>query len=107
MAGLLLAVVLPGCISMASQRMTEHLKAAMLGQDDPETVRAAAPAFLLLTESMISESPDDPDLLMAGAEMSSAYAALLVDPERRMRLSNRAFGYASSACFFQILIWLT
>lgn len=50
MVGLLLAVVLPGCLSMASQRMTEHLKAAMLGQDDPE---------------------------------------------RRIRLSNRAFGYAS------------
>ncbi len=67
----------------------------MLGQDDPETVRAAAPAFLLLTESMISESPDNPDLLMAGAELSSAYAALLMDPERRQRLSNRAFDYAS------------
>jgi tetratricopeptide (TPR) repeat protein len=80
---------------MASQRMTDHLKAAMLAQDDPETVRAAAPAFLLLTESMIAESPDDPDLLMAGAELSNAYAALLLDPERRRRLSNRAFDYAS------------
>jgi len=65
-ASLLLAVVLAGCMSIASNRMTGNLKAAMLGQDDPETVRAAAPAFLLLTESMISESPDDPDLLMAG-----------------------------------------
>jgi hypothetical protein len=93
--GTILLMVLTGCISIPSNRMTGHLKAAMLGQDDPETVRAAAPAFLLLTESMISESPDDPDLLMAGAELSSAYAALLVDPERRRRLSNRAFDYAS------------
>ena len=95
LVGVLLSAVLAGCMSMASNRMTGHLKAAMLGQDDPETVRAAAPAFLLLTESMISESPDDPDLLMAGAEFSSAYAALLLDPERRRRLSNRAFDYAS------------
>jgi hypothetical protein len=80
---------------MATDRMTGHLKAAMLGQNDPETVRAAAPAFLLLTESMISENPDDPELLMTGAELSSAYAALLLDPERRRRLSERAFGYAS------------
>lgn len=93
--GLWLAVVLAGCVSLASNRMTGHLKAAMLGQDDPETVRAAAPAFLLLTESMISQSPDDPDLLMAGAELSSAYAALLLDPERRRRLSTRSFDYAS------------
>ena len=95
LAGLLMTVALSGCMTMASERMTGHMKAAMLGQDDPETVRAAAPAFLLLTESMIAESPDDPDLLMAGAELSSAYAALLFDPERRRRLSNRAFDYAS------------
>ena len=82
---LLMVVVLSGCMSVASERMTGHLKAAMLGQDDPETVRAAAPAFLLLTESMIAESPNDPNLLMAGAELSSAYAALLLDPERRRR----------------------
>lgn len=95
LAGLLLPLILAGCMSMASSRMTGHLKAAMLAQDDPETVRAAAPAFLLLTESMISGRPDDPDLLMAGAELSSAYAALLLDPERRRRLSSRAFDYAS------------
>lgn len=95
LAGFLLTALLSGCVSMASERMTEHLKVAMLSQDDPETVRAAAPAFLLLTESMIVESPDDPILLMAGAEISSAYAALLLDPERRQRLSNRALGYAS------------
>lgn len=94
---LFLILLLPGCMSLATDRMTGHLKAAMLGQDDPETVRAAAPAFLLLTESMIAESPDNPDLLMAGSELSSAYAALLVEPERRQRLSNRAFDYASRA----------
>ena len=94
-ACLLISAVLCGCMSMASKRMTGHLKAAMLSQDDPETVLAAAPAFLLLTESMIAESPDDPNLLMAGAELSSAYAALLLDPERRRRLSSRSFGYAS------------
>ena len=95
LACLLISAVLSGCMSMASERMTGHLKAAMLSQDDPETVLAAAPAFLLLTESMIAESPDDPNLLMAGAELSSAYAALLLDPERRRRLSSRSFGYAS------------
>lgn len=95
LAGLFLAATLTGCMSMATQRLTGQIKAAMLGHDDPETVRAAAPVFLLLTESMIAESPNDADLLMDGAELSSAYAALLLDPERRRRLSNRAFDYAS------------
>ena len=59
----LLALLLTGCASLASDRMTGHLKTVMLAQDDPETVRAAAPAFLLLVESMIAESQDDPRLL--------------------------------------------
>ena len=92
---LLLTATLAGCALVGPQRMTGHLKAAMLSHDDPDTVRAAAPVFLLLTESLIAESPDDPDLLMDGAELSNAYAALLLDPERRQRLSNRAFDYAS------------
>ena len=41
----LLALLLTGCASLASDRMTGHLKTVMLAQDDPETVRAAAPAF--------------------------------------------------------------
>jgi hypothetical protein len=92
---LLLAAALSNCALVAPQRTTEQLKAAMLAQDDPETVRSAAPVFLLLTESMIAANPDDPKLLMDGAELSNAYAALLLDPERRRRLSNRAFDYAS------------
>ncbi|MEA3277691.1 MAG: TRAP transporter TatT component family protein, partial [Pseudomonadota bacterium] len=51
--------------------------------------------YLLLVESMIAESPRDPGLLMAGAELSGAYAALIDDPERRRRLADRAFDYAS------------
>lgn len=95
LAAVLLVATLAGCMSMASQRITGNLEAAMLDQDDPETVRAAAPVFLLLTESMIAESPDDPELLMNAAELSGAYAILLDDPERQRRLSERAFDYAS------------
>ena len=62
----LLALLLGGCASLASDRMAGQLKTVMLAQDDPETVRAAAPAFLLLVESLIAESPDDPRLLATG-----------------------------------------
>jgi len=95
LTGFFLMSILGGCMLMAPQRTTAQLKAAMLAQDDPETVRSAAPVFLLLAESMIAESPDNPDLLMDAAELSSAYAGLVSDPERRRRLSDRAFEYAS------------
>jgi hypothetical protein len=93
----LLALLLTGCASLASDRMTGHLKTVMLAQDDPETVRAAAPAFLLLVESMIAESPEDPRLLATGAELAASYGALLDDPDRRARLADRAYDYAKRA----------
>jgi hypothetical protein len=94
---LLPALLLAGCASLATQRMAGHLETAMLDQDDPETVRAAAPAFLLLTESMIAEQPDDPGLLAAGSQLAAAYAALLQDPQRRERLEARSYDYATRA----------
>jgi hypothetical protein len=97
LATLLLTATLVGCASMASQRMAGHLKTAMVEQDDPETVRAAAPAFLLLTESLIAEQPNNADLLGAGSELSAAYAALLDDPDRRRRLTERSYDYATRA----------
>ncbi len=93
----LLALLLTGCASLASDRMAGHLRTVMLAQDDPETVRAAAPAFLLLVESMITESPEDPRLLATGAELAASYGALLDDPDRRARLADRAYDYARRA----------
>lgn len=94
---LLMALTLGGCASLASDRMAGHLKTAMLAQDDPQTVRAAAPAFLLLVESMIAENPGDPRLLAAGSELAASYGALLDDPERRRRLADRAYDLAKRA----------
>ena len=57
----LLALLLTGCASLASDRMAGHLRTVMLAQDDPETVRAAAPAFLLLV-AIVLMTPQVPDL---------------------------------------------
>ena len=97
LTSILLAILLGGCASLASQRIAGNLETVMLAQDDPETVRAAAPAFLLLVESMIADSPNDIGLLKAGAQLSGSYAALLEDPERRRRLSQRSYDYAARA----------
>lgn len=73
----------------------DNLSAAILNQDDPETVRDGAPAYLLLMDSLVEGSPDDPDILRAAAGLYSAYAAVFVeDPERAARLANRALRYA-------------
>lgn len=83
---------------MATGRLAAQLGSSMLDQNDPETVRVGAPAYLLLVDSLIAESPNDDSLLIAGAELYGAYAGALVeDPERRRRLTERSLAYASRA----------
>ena len=66
--------------------------------DDPATVQAGAPAYLLLLDGFIDESPDDPDLLIAGARLNGVYATVFVeDPERARHLSGKARAYAGRA----------
>lgn len=86
---------LSGCVSLASERLARNLSTAMLEQTDPELVRTGVPAYLLLLDSMLLEDPDNPGLLMAGAELYGAYAGSLVkEAERRRELSAKALGYA-------------
>lgn len=93
---LLLAAV--ACAPLSTQRLADNLSASMLGQSDPEIVRAGAPAYLLLIDSLLQDSPDDTALLMAAARLYGAYAGGLVDDtERRQQLSQRAFDYAERA----------
>jgi hypothetical protein len=65
---------------------------------DPETVRAAAPAYMILADAMILADERDPDNLISGAKLYTAYyAAFSDDPERGKKLTRRAFNYASKA----------
>ena len=95
---LILALALSGCAATAAHRLADNLSGAMLNQDDPDTVRAGAPAYLLLLDSLIADNPDDPKLLISGARLYGAYAGALVsDPTRAQRLSGRSRDYARRA----------
>jgi len=86
-----------GCaslISSAASGLADNLSSAMLNQDDPETVRVGAPSYLLLLDSFIEGSPDDPELLAAGASLYASYGAVFAaEPERAARLTARARNY--------------
>ena len=84
-------LALAGCVSMATDRLARNLSHAMLNQNDPEIVRTGAPAYLLLLDSLIEESPNDAQLLLAGANLYSAYAGGLIEShDRRLLLTERA-----------------
>lgn len=85
-------------ISSAASGLADNLSVAMLNQDDPETVRAGAPSYLLLLDSFVEGNPDDPDILAAGATLYASYGAVFADDEQRAsRLTTRARNYALRA----------
>jgi hypothetical protein len=90
-----------GCASVmssAASGMAANLSAAMLNQTDPETVRDGAPAYMLLLDSFLEGSPDDPALLSAAATMYASYGSVFADdPARAARLTERARAYGSRA----------
>ena len=79
----------------ATNDMADNLSAAIMNQDDPETVRDGAPAYLLMLDSFIEGSPDNAAMLGAAAELYAAYGVIFgEDKQRADRLTNRALGYA-------------
>ena len=56
----------------ATNDMAANLTAAIMNQNDPETVRDGAPAYLLMLDSFIEGSPGDATMLAAAAELYAA-----------------------------------
>lgn len=92
------AILTSGCaslISNAASNLADNLSSAMLNQDDPETVRAGSPSYMLLLDSFVEGSPNDPKLLAAASNMYASYGAVFVDDEARAsRLTARARDYS-------------
>jgi hypothetical protein len=92
---------LGGCASLmssAASGLADNLSAAVLNQNDPETVRDGAPAYLLLLDSFLEGSPEDPALLSSAATLYATYGTVFADdPERAARLTARAHSYSTRA----------
>jgi hypothetical protein len=90
-----------GCANVmyrATSNMAASLSHAMLNHDDLDTIKAAAPAYLLMADGLLQAYPKDIDLLTAAAQMYNAYASVFVsEPERAKRLTQRALDYAQRA----------
>ena len=85
-------------MSSAASGLADNLSSAILNQDDPETVRAGAPSYMLLLDSFLQGDPEDPDLLAAAATLYASYGAVFADdPARASRLTSRARNYAQDA----------
>ena len=85
-------------IGSATRNFAQDLSSAILNSDDINTVERGLPAYLLLLDGLLEDNPDNPDILMAAADLNSAYASVFTnDPEHAKRLTDKAFNYASRA----------
>lgn len=86
---------LTGC---SVSNLGSNLSQALMNQDDPELVKAGAPAYLLLVDSFIEGNQSSAKWLRTGANLYTVYAAAFVDDSvRSQRLSTRAFDYGQRA----------
>ena len=106
-AGFVTILLLSGCaslISSATTRMADNITLAILNQNDLETVRLGAPAYLLMLDGLIEGDAENTDLLLAGAKLYSSYTSTFIeDEERAKRLAEKSFGYARTALCIEVV----
>jgi hypothetical protein len=91
-------VLLGGCASLVAGVAADTLSAAILNENDPSLVQAGVPAYLLLLDGLISQRPDDPDVLAAGAQLFSLYGSTFAeDANRAQELTAKARRYGEAA----------
>lgn len=90
-----------GCSAMIGKvagGFSDNLSSAFLNQDDPETVRAGMPAYMLMIDSFVQNDQPSPQMLSAAANLYASYGTVFADDDvRASRLTRRARDYAHRA----------
>lgn len=91
--------LLSGCANLMSSvtsGLAEDLADTILNSNDVETVKEGIPAYLLMIDSFLRSSPDNPDLLMAASSLNSAFT-VFTNEERGRLLSQKSLDYSMRA----------
>lgn len=103
---LLVMSLLSGCasvVSSATRKMAHNLTTAMLNQNDLETVKAGAPAYLIMLDSLIEGDPENSDMLITGSKLYGSYTSAFVEDElRSKRLAEKSLDYAKRALCLEL-----
>jgi hypothetical protein len=71
-----------GCVvSVVGGMASDTLSAAILNQDDPAIVSSGLPAYLLVVDGFIIQSPDNSGLLSAGAQLFALYGSRFAEDD--------------------------
>ena len=81
MKPLTLLLMLAALQACSIGNLPQNLSRSMMNQEDPEIVRTAAPAYLLMLDALVETYPDDPDFLLSAAKLYGAYAGVFSNDE--------------------------
>ncbi|MEO8467529.1 MAG: TRAP transporter TatT component family protein [Gammaproteobacteria bacterium] len=84
-------------VRLIGAKAGEALSAAILNQSDPELVGSGMPAYLLILDGLISQRPQNPALLSAGAQLFALYGSRFATAERAVTLSDKARRYGEKS----------
>jgi hypothetical protein len=100
-AGVLILLMLSGCATVTSSltaKMAGDLADSIMNSTDVETIREGVPAYLIMIDSFLRSSPDDPDLLLAASSLNGAFSTFTTDDDARTRLlTEKSLAYALRA----------
>lgn len=78
--------------------LPQNLSRSMMNQEDPELVRTAAPAYLLMLDALVATYPDEEAFLIPASKLYGAYAGVFTNnKEQAKRMANRSKNYAQRA----------
>lgn len=93
LAGFLL-VVASGCTNLIGSMAADTLSASVLNQSDPALIESGVPAYLLLVDGFIYQSPDNEDLLAAATQIYALYGSRFsIDQAAATRMTRKARDY--------------
>lgn len=85
-------------MSGVANNFADQLQRTVSEHNDPELIKEAIPAYMLLTESMLQSDPFNVSVLASSADLYSTYSSVFVaDSARQQRLAGRGFDYAKRA----------
>lgn len=98
MTRLLIIIALLTIQACSIGNLPDNLSRSMMNQEDPELVRTAAPAYLLMLDALVETYPEDETFLIPAARLYGAYAGVFAnDEEQTKRMANRSKSYAHRA----------
>jgi hypothetical protein len=91
-----IVALLSGCASLIGSMAADTLTSSILNQNDPALIESGVPAYLLLVDGFIYESPDNEDLLAAGAQIYALYGSRFsADDAAAVRMTRKARDYGN------------